>query len=134
MIHRPSWFNDDEVMVSIAPTYGLTKGGRLLPLVDRTTGLRVQEPDPETGELIDAIDDQLKIDMEALRDGVSTLPRFATARMTACRVRRRCICAAIGTTFELAQFVRMYRLRGPANCSPGDFYYLSWSRHARAWL
>lgn len=72
MIHKPSWFRDDEIMVSIAPTCGLTKGGRLLPLVDRTTGLRVQEPDIETGELIDAIDDQLKIDMEALRDGTST--------------------------------------------------------------
>ena len=72
MIHKPSWFRDDQVMVSTAPTCGLTKGGRLLPLVDQTTGQRIQEEDPETGELVDAIDDVLKVDMEALRDGVST--------------------------------------------------------------
>lgn len=80
MIHKPSWFRDDEIMVSTAPTCGLTKGGRLLPLVDRTTGQRVQVPDPETGELVDAIDDQLKIDMEALRAGTSTATlRFVKA-------------------------------------------------------
>lgn len=72
MIHKPSWFQDDKVMVSTAPTCGLTKGGRLLPLVDRTTGQRIQVPDPETGELVDAIDDQLKLDMEALRVGSET--------------------------------------------------------------
>lgn len=59
-------------MVSTAPTCGLTKGGRLLPLVNPETGKRVQEPDVETGELVDAIDDQLRTDMEALRDGGST--------------------------------------------------------------
>lgn len=80
MIHKPSWFRDDEIMVSTAPTCGLTKGGRLLPLVDRTTGQRVQVPDLETGELVDAIDDQLKIDMEALRMGASTATlRFVKA-------------------------------------------------------
>ncbi|MFE6254553.1 hypothetical protein [Agromyces sp. NPDC057865] len=72
MIHKPSWFRDDEVMVSTAPTCGLTKGGRLLPLVDRATGQRVQVADPETGEFVDAIDDQLRTDMEALRAGDST--------------------------------------------------------------
>lgn len=72
MIHKPSWFRDDQVLVSTAPTCGLTKGGRLLPLVNRETGQRVQVPDPETGEPIDAIDDQLKSDMEALRAGKST--------------------------------------------------------------
>lgn len=72
MISRPSWFREDEVMVSTAPTCGLTKGGRLLPLVSRETGKRVQVPDPDTGELIDAVDDQLKTDMEALREGRST--------------------------------------------------------------
>ena len=72
MIYKPSWFREDEVMVSTAPTCGLTKGGRLLPLVSRDTGKRVQVPDPDTGELVDAIDDQLKLDMEALRDGKST--------------------------------------------------------------
>lgn len=69
MIYKPSWFREDEVMVSTAPTCGLTKGGRLLPLVNRQTGKRVQISDPETGEPIDAIDDQLRADMEALRDG-----------------------------------------------------------------
>lgn len=72
MIHKPSWFRNDEIMVSTAPTCGLTKGGRLLPLVDRKTGQRVQMPDPDTGELIDVVDDQLKSDMEALRKGGST--------------------------------------------------------------
>ena len=72
MIYKPSWFRDDQVMVSTAPTCGLTKGGRLLPLVSPETGKRVQELDIETGELVDAIDDQLKTDMEALRDGKST--------------------------------------------------------------
>jgi hypothetical protein len=80
MIRKPSWFRDDEIMVSTAPTCGLTKGGRLLPLVDRITGQRVQVPDPETGELVDAIDDQLKSDMEALRAGSSTATlRFVKA-------------------------------------------------------
>lgn len=72
MIHKPAWFRDGEVMVSTAPTCGLTKGGRLLPLVNRETGQREQVKDLETGELIDAIDDQLKVDMEALRAGKST--------------------------------------------------------------
>jgi len=72
VIYKPSWFREDEVMVSTAPTCGLTKGGRLLPLVSAETGKRVQEPDPDTGELVDAIDDQLKTDMEALRAGEST--------------------------------------------------------------
>ncbi|NIF81022.1 hypothetical protein F3J20_27195 [Paraburkholderia sp. Cy-641] len=80
MIRKPSWFRDDEIMVSTAPTCGLTKGGRLLPLVDRTTGQRVQVPDPETKELVDAVDDQLKVDMEALRAGSSTATlRFVKA-------------------------------------------------------
>lgn len=72
MIHKPSWFRDDEIMVSTASTCGLTKGGRLLPLVNRETGQRVQVRDPDTGELIDAIDDQLRDDMEALRMGRAT--------------------------------------------------------------
>ncbi|MCP2031151.1 type I restriction enzyme M protein [Okibacterium sp. HSC-33S16] len=72
MIHKPSWFRDGEVMVSTAPTCGLAKGGRLLPLVDRKTGKKVQVEDPETRELVDAVDDQLKADMEALRDGNET--------------------------------------------------------------
>lgn len=69
MIHRPSWFADDKVMVSTAPTCGLTKGGRLLPKIDPKTGSKIQETDPDTGESIDAINDQLLADMVALREG-----------------------------------------------------------------
>ena len=69
MIHRPSWFLDDKVMVSTAPTCGLTKGGRLLPKIDPKTGARVQTTDPETGEPVDAINDQLLADMLALKEG-----------------------------------------------------------------
>lgn len=72
MIHRPKWFSDETVMVSTAPTCGLTKGGRLLPLIDRTTGARVQTVDTETGELIDAVNDQLLSDMTALDRGEAT--------------------------------------------------------------
>lgn len=72
MIYKPSWFRDDQIMVSTAPTCGLTKGGRLLPLVNRDTGQRIQVIDPDTGGVIDAVDDQLKVDMEALRDGKLT--------------------------------------------------------------
>lgn len=71
MIYKPSWFREDQVLVSTAPTCGLTKGGRLLPLVD-STGQRVQVVDPETGEKVDAIDDELRKDMEALRAGEFT--------------------------------------------------------------
>lgn len=72
MIYRPSWFRDDKIMVSTAPTCGLTKGGRILPLVNCETGQRVQMIDPDTGGLVDAVDDQLKVDMEALRAGKQT--------------------------------------------------------------
>jgi type I restriction enzyme M protein len=53
-------------MVSTAPTCGLTKGGRLLPIIDRETGNRLQTIDPETNEYIDAIDDKLLEDAKAL--------------------------------------------------------------------
>jgi type I restriction enzyme M protein len=59
-------------MVSTAPTCGLAKGGRLLPTVDTLTGVRKQVPDPETGELVDAINDRLLDDMTALREGRTT--------------------------------------------------------------
>ena len=45
-IYKPSWFSDETVMVSTAPTCGLTKGGRLLPLIDHSTGQRVPEATP----------------------------------------------------------------------------------------
>ncbi|MGO8740578.1 hypothetical protein [Rhodoblastus sp.] len=72
MIFKPSWFSDDKIMVSTAPTCGLTKGGRLLPIVDATTGKRVQETDQDTGELVDAIDDKLLADATALIAGKTT--------------------------------------------------------------
>lgn len=65
-IHKPAWFTNKKVMISTAPTCGLTKGGRLLPKIDPATGKRIQVADPETGALVDAIDDQLLADMEAL--------------------------------------------------------------------
>lgn len=71
-IHKPSWFSESKVMVSMAPTCGLTKKGRLLPRVDRETGLRVRVTDPETGALVDAVDDKLLEDVSALKDGRAT--------------------------------------------------------------
>ncbi|WP_372425068.1 hypothetical protein [Salinarimonas chemoclinalis] len=65
-IHKPKWFSKDHVMVSTAPTCGLTKGGRLLKKVDPVTAQRLQVVDPETGGLVDAVNDQLLEDMEAL--------------------------------------------------------------------
>ncbi|MFZ5528726.1 MAG: N-6 DNA methylase [Pseudomonadota bacterium] len=69
-IQDPSWFSDDEVLVSTASTCGLTKGGRTLPLIDPSNGQRIQVKDPETGENVDAINDALLDDMEALATGV----------------------------------------------------------------
>lgn len=71
-IRKPSWFSDLKIMVSTAPTCGLTKGGRALPLVDTKTGARLQVPDPETGELVDAINDRLLSDMESLATATET--------------------------------------------------------------
>ncbi|MCJ7420950.1 hypothetical protein [Sphingomicrobium astaxanthinifaciens] len=71
-IHKPSWFSDEAIMVSTASTCGLTKGGRLLPIIDPHTGKRVQEVDPETGAAVDAIDDKLKRDALALAGGEKT--------------------------------------------------------------
>lgn len=83
-VHKPKWFSDDYVMVSTAPTCGLTKGGRLLKKVDPVTAERIQVIDPETGAAVDAVNDQLLQDIEALckLDGVpadqSTLPATLT--------------------------------------------------------
>jgi hypothetical protein len=71
-IHKPSWFSEDTVMISTAPTCGLSKGGRLLPKIDPVTGGRVQDIDPDTGEAVDAVDDRLLEDMWALRHGKTT--------------------------------------------------------------
>jgi hypothetical protein len=71
-IRKPSWFSDQKIMVSTAPTCGLTKGGRALPLIDITTGARLQVPDIETGELVDAVNDRLLSDMESLTTSTET--------------------------------------------------------------
>lgn len=70
--HRPFWFSNDEIMISTAPTCGLTKGGRLLPKIDPANGKRIQTIDPETGASVDAINDQLLEDIEALMAGKTT--------------------------------------------------------------
>ena len=71
-IRKPSWFSSETIMVSTAPTCGLTKGGRLLPIVDPSTGKRVQDIDPETGAAVDAVNDELKADAIALAKGEKT--------------------------------------------------------------
>lgn len=80
-IHKPSWFSDDHVLVSTAPTCGLTKGGRTLPLIDTSSGHRVQVEDSDTGELVDAVNDKLLDDMQALAEGkwTDTLARVPCA-------------------------------------------------------
>ena len=65
-VHKPKWFSKTHVMVSTAPTCGLTKGGRPLNQVDPMTAKRVQIVDPETGGMIDAVNDRLLADAEAL--------------------------------------------------------------------
>jgi hypothetical protein len=59
MAHRPSWFKDDFVLVSNAPTCGINKDGLEQYVVDRVTGVR-SETD---------IDDQLARDVAAIRAG-----------------------------------------------------------------
>lgn len=71
-IHKPHWFSSDRIMVSTAPTCGLTKGGRLLPLIDPVTGARQQVEDPDTGVLVDAVNDCLLRDMTALSESKET--------------------------------------------------------------
>jgi type I restriction enzyme M protein len=72
MPRKPSWFSEETVMVSTAPTCGLTKGGRLLPVIDPISGTRVKTEDPDTGEPVDAINDSLLGDMTALAKGKLT--------------------------------------------------------------
>ena len=72
MIAKPSWFSEETIMVSTAPTCGLSKGGRLLPIIDPATGKRKQVKDPETQGLVDAVNDQLLEDAKALAKGKRT--------------------------------------------------------------
>lgn len=59
MPYRPSWFRNDEVLVSFAETVGINKDGHELYKLDDTTGKRTNE-----------IDDQVEEDVAALREGV----------------------------------------------------------------
>lgn len=68
-VPKPHWFSHDHIMVSTAQTCGISKSGGLLPKFDPITGLKIQEIDPETDELMEMVNDALLEDMEALRDG-----------------------------------------------------------------
>ena len=70
-INAPSWFSEETITVSTAPTCGLTKGGRLLPRID-VHGQRILVTDPETGEDVVAVDDVYLADAEALVAGKRT--------------------------------------------------------------
>jgi len=70
-INAPSWFDEDMIAVSTAPTCGLTKGGRLLPQIDEH-GQRIYVQDAETGEDVVDIDDVYLADAEALIAGECT--------------------------------------------------------------
>lgn len=65
-IPKPRWFRPDKVMVSTAPTVGISKSGGILAKYDADTGKKVEAPD-ESGAAVEVIDDQLLADMEALR-------------------------------------------------------------------
>lgn len=67
-IPRPRWFRSDKVMVSTAPTVGISKSGGILAKYDPDTGKKVEVADGDGGT-VEVIDDQLLADMEALRDG-----------------------------------------------------------------
>src|SRR5438874_6318279 len=71
-IPKPAWFRHDAVMVSTAPTGGISKSGGLLAKFDPTTGRKVEENDPATNMPVEAIDDRLLEDMVALRAGQGT--------------------------------------------------------------
>lgn len=71
-IPRPGWFRNDAVMISTAPTCGISKAGGLLPKFDPSTGRKVEVIDKVTGSVTEEVDDQLLDDMIALKKGVST--------------------------------------------------------------
>jgi type I restriction enzyme M protein len=60
-MHRPSWFRDDEVVISYAPTVGINKDGEELYVVD-----------PVTGKRTDEINDTLAADVDAILGGTAT--------------------------------------------------------------
>ena len=70
-VPKPHWYRPGQVMVSTAPTCGISKGGGALAKYDEH-GRKIMEADPDTGEDTLSVDDQLLNDMEALRDGRTT--------------------------------------------------------------
>jgi len=80
-VHKPKWFSEDHIMISTAPTCGLTKGGRLLRKVDPVTAKPLQVIDPETGGAIDAINDHLLADMEALAASTDPVGDYAAGSL-----------------------------------------------------
>jgi type I restriction enzyme M protein len=70
-INAPSWFSEDTITVSTAPTCGLAKGGRLLPRIDEH-GRRIYVKDTETEEDVIDVDDVYLADAEALAAGERT--------------------------------------------------------------
>jgi hypothetical protein len=69
-IPKPRWFRPDKVMVSTAPTVGISKSGGILAKFDPESGKKVEVRD-ENGTTVEVIDDQLLEDMEALKEGRS---------------------------------------------------------------
>lgn len=53
MMHKPSWFNDDKVLVANARTCGINKDGLELFKVDPASGQRTDIPDNELADLTD---------------------------------------------------------------------------------
>lgn len=60
-MHKPSWFKDDQVFVSFAPTVGINKDGHDLFVIDALTGSRTS-----------VIDDGIAKDVDALLEGQTT--------------------------------------------------------------
>ena len=71
-IPRPRWYRPNGVLISTAPTCGISKSGGPLGKFNPVTGLKLQEVDEETGIGVEVIDDQLLDDMVALRGGGTT--------------------------------------------------------------
>jgi hypothetical protein len=61
LVHRPSWFTDDKIVVSFAPPVGINKDGEELYVID-----------PQTGKRTDTINDQLARDVDAILTGAET--------------------------------------------------------------
>jgi hypothetical protein len=82
---RPHWFKEGSVLVSAAPTCGISKSGGVLPRYDEH-GRPVRSIDEDTGEMIVAVDDRLLDDVTALREGRDTdTLRFVPAELVSLR-------------------------------------------------